>query len=804
MKIYGQLEGAALESLGTDPTAAVQGRVYYNTATSRFMLDNGTTKRALIRNDGNAVFGTDATAANNVRLHHAGAGLMQLVTGADTTAENALSSSLAQLGFRAANFAGLPAAGNTGRILFNTVGSCLQVDLGAAFAQLATVAGTETFTNKTLVAPVADVVSFTDQSSTPATPASGSTKLYTKSGQVYKLGSDGLETLVGSGSGSGAFNYLSNGDFEQGISTVQWAKATVASGIVTGLPTMTSTQGTSSLGLTVETTAPLRNTKSLRITAATAWAQGDGVALGPALTVQPEDAGKVLSFSLAYQVVSGSANLNFSGTIASQNLVLAVLDVTNGAWVPVPAGAYGINGTAGQVSCTFQTSVAVGQRYQAFLFNAGATTSGACAVLVDDVQVGPQNIAPDSRTLASKFALSTATAVGANAIIPFNSVLFDFAGGFVAGGQFKVPVSGVYEVTISGSLSTGSNTTLFVWKNGVSDTGVGLWTTAQTATGTTLVSCVAGDLLDARADLSVTVQNNARISVKRVGGPAASVGDARVVAMNSLGVPTTTGFNTTATLIKYPAATTDSHAAYNASTGLYTVPVSGWYNVSATTDVAGTFAINGYAAVFLYKNGSALVQGGAVAGGSQGSVPTSLQTLVFANAGDTFGIYLKTSATSASFVADGTLHYLSIQRASGPSVVAASESVNASYYCSTAFAASPTVPVNFDLREWDSHNAVTVSATAWRFTAPVSGTYLVTMTGQASVSTPVNFYKNGVNYKYMYNVNAGTISSGNAGTIKLQAGEFFDLRPFTSSTFSGNGTLSQVNSSNISITRTGN
>lgn len=601
----------------------------------------------------------------------------------------------------------------------------------------------------------------------------------------------------------GAFNYLPNGGFENGISQLFYTTNIVTNGQLIATPTLSG--GANSLSMSLESTSPLRGSKSLRLTASTAWAQADGVTLGPAFQIKPADFGKVLTVSCTYQVTSGASNMNFSGTVGNQTMMLAVFDVNASAWVGL-AGALGFNtsGTSGIVTATFQASTLASQSYQLYLFNVGATTTGPCSVLIDEVSVGTSNNLPDSRTLASKFALTTATAVGANAIIPFNSVVFDFAGGFVAGGQFKVPVSGVYEVTISGSLSAGSNTTLFVWKNGVSDTGVGLWTTAQTATGTTLVSCVAGDLLDARPDLSVTVQNNARISVKRVGGPAASVGDARVVAMNSLGVPTTTGFNTTATLIKYPAATTDSHAAYNASTGLYTVPVSGWYNVSATTDVAGTFAINGYAAVFLYKNGSALVQGGAVAGGSQGSVPTSLQTLVFANAGDTFGIYLKTSATSASFVADGTLHYLSIQRASGPSVVAASESVNASYYCSTAFAASPTVPVNFDLREWDSHNAVTVSATAWRFTAPVSGTYLVTMTGQASVSTPVNFYKNGVNYKYMYNVNAGTISSGNAGTIKLQAGEFFDLRPFTSSTFSGNGTLSQVNSSNISITRTGN
>lgn len=47
MRIWGQLEKAALELLGADPTQGVQGRIWFNTASGQIKVDDGTTIHSL-------------------------------------------------------------------------------------------------------------------------------------------------------------------------------------------------------------------------------------------------------------------------------------------------------------------------------------------------------------------------------------------------------------------------------------------------------------------------------------------------------------------------------------------------------------------------------------------------------------------------------------------------------------------------------------------------------------------------------------------------------------------------------------
>jgi hypothetical protein len=53
------------------------------------------------------------------------------------------------------------------------------------------------------------------------------------------------------------------------------------------------------------------------------------------------------------------------------------------------------------------------------------------------------------------------------------------------------------------------------------------------------------------------------------------------------------------------------------------------------------------------------------------------------------------------------------------------QTAHASYWVSSNFTASSTVPINYDSKEYDVENCVTTSATAWKYTAKYAGVYEV-------------------------------------------------------------------------------
>lgn len=133
MKIYGQIEEVSLETKSTDPSASTQGRVWWNSTEGRVKVDDGSSKRAILRNDTKCVIGNNGTTANNIRLHRGAAEVLQLVTADDATAEGTLSTSLAQISAQIEGYAtgSLPSAGNAGRLLYDTTTAQLKLDNGS-------------------------------------------------------------------------------------------------------------------------------------------------------------------------------------------------------------------------------------------------------------------------------------------------------------------------------------------------------------------------------------------------------------------------------------------------------------------------------------------------------------------------------------------------------------------------------------------------------------------------------------------------------------------------------------------------
>jgi hypothetical protein len=122
------------------------------------------------------------------------------------------------------------------------------------------------------------------------------------------------------------------------------------------------------------------------------------------------------------------------------------------------------------------------------------------------------------------------------------------------------------------------------------------------------------------------------------------------------------------------------------------------------------------------------------------------------------------------------------------------------------------VQFNFNNKVFDSHNAVTTGAGAWKFTAPISGKYQVSSSiiNGAATNNTMTIFKNGSLYRNMgYNI-VNSVTGGSipgVTIVSLNAGEYIDVRSGSNTVtpiagaFSG-ATLS--NSNFIDIVRIGN
>lgn len=611
---------------------------------------------------------------------------------------------------------------------------------------------------------------------------------------------------VGSGQ-AGDINYLTNGDAEAG-NTSGWSlgNVTLTNKFPSGVPTFGS-GASGTLSFTNTSSSPLAGTRSFALTDSAATTAGNFLA-SDAFTIDAADLAKVLSIDITYQVTSGT--INASGT-SSNSLGIAIYDVTASQWI-MPAGVWAITQTsgAGRAVATFQTPITSTQ-YRLVIFNANAT-SGAVSLKLDRLSVGPVSIPIGAPVTDWQSYTPTFTGFGT---VTTQSFQWRRVGSNVEiRGRFTTGTVAATEARLSLPPGlTSSSSILTLEKAGTADRASGFaagyfYPTVLIEPSVTYVTFGAqgsGTAALVKRNGADVFQSSEPVSLNislPVAGWSSQVQmsndtDTRVVAARArvgTGAATTAG-----NPVNFEVVDFDTHGAISpgATTWKYTVPVAGIYRVSASVYMNGAIGFR------LFKNGVGYAN---INNNIAGSAYPPGSTTVNCVPGDTLSVAANVTATpqGASGYTIGELNFISIERLSGPAVVAANETVAASYWVSANFAASTTVPVNFDSKEFDSHNAVTTSATAWKFTAPVSGTYNISGYFQnTGTSISLVIYKNGVAYKFISactNTAAyGTFSS----SIKLNAGDYIDLRPNVAATFIG-GTLASATTSNISITRVGN
>jgi hypothetical protein len=283
--------------------------------------------------------------------------------------------------------------------------------------------------------------------------------------------------------------------------------------------------------------------------------------------------------------------------------------------------------------------------------------------------------------------------------------------------------------------------------------------------------------------------------------------DTRVIAFRATRATAQSIGNASATAIQFNSIKNDTAGAWDAVNYRYTVPCTGYYQVSGGMIIgAGTTTMELRAD--LYIDGAvAAIQQNFKSGTTSGNLGVTYNFLRLLNAGQTIQVrcYQANSASaSQSLLGDdtglGDITCLYIDKVNGPAVVQATETVAASYWVSANFAASTTVPINYDSKDYDTHNAVTTSATAWKFTAPVSGIYGITGNGYtATAGAGAVLYKNGAAYKGAGAIAPAATQVGTiAASIRLNAGDYIDIRPTGAVTVNG-GSLATFSTNNITI-----
>lgn len=627
----------------------------------------------------------------------------------------------------------------------------------------------------------------------------------------------------------GRKNYITDGNFDNKL-TSSWSLLHTT--LLNKVPNQVSASWTAAAGAlskSLVTTNQLSGTHSLSVASSAATTAGD-MLVSSAYTIDREDQGKVLTSSFYYAAAVNSTNNNFSGT-SNNTWQVYIYDVFNNAWIQ-PSAVYGMNqGTGvGYVTCQWQTpSNMTSLRLAVVCCNASA---GATTLYFDDFCTCPNQYVYGSPvtdwqsyvpTILATVAPSLGTGatqagrwrrVGGDAEIEINIVAG--ATGSSAGTgtyYFSLPSIAIDPSKIAApQIAAGISTPLGIGSKadsgGTAIVDFKVIADSVNNNGVILVDSTAAAVNSALNGVAASRRYTLTAKVPILGWSSnvqmSDSADTRVVAMKAVttGVPTGSLSGASATI--FGTIDFDTNALYNSTTGIYTVGIPGYYKVSGQVIVEGTEALNQFLTLGCYVNttptqlGLTRVQNTLLT-----STFATVNTTVKCNAGDTISLRTNTNITSAAFANDGSAHWFTVERLSGPSAIAATETVAASYWLSANFTASTTIPINFDSKEFDSHSAVTTSATAWKFTAPISGTYLVTGIGGASTAVTSFFalYKTNSSLKLIGVSVSGSLNTYTT-TIRLLAGDFIDLRPSSSQTMQG-GTL-QAGACSIQITRVGN
>ena len=613
-------------------------------------------------------------------------------------------------------------------------------------------------------------------------------------GMVYKKNDDSTDTnweLIG----KDELNFLHTTGLESGITGYdEYADADQAT-------PEDGTGGSPNVVVSQETSSPLVGEGSLKLVVDAADRRGEGFAY--AFLIPDHYRARLLT--IRFEVDATDANYD------DGDLRVFVYDVTNSNLIYLSTDDE-IGGGRGQFVGQFQTA-ADSSSYRLIIHVASENTDGY-SVYFDEFKISPTpsvGYSSGQSLVACKYSGDGATTnISSLTKIPYDTKVIDTHGAYSAG-TFTVPETGQYYVSASFACwgtANGAND-LVRTEVHVNDTSV-LKNAIYLDSGTNMPSCPVSGVLDLTKGDTVHVEgqdngNDSTIvdeadvtyfSIHKISscGGDSDVGNSDVVAIYQTDTADSMT-NGAEEVIYYDEKVVDTHGAVSATDfasqdWVFTTPATGYYQISASHGLADTSAFSGAELYLLrlYKNGTEIYREHTLPHSGLEKKHVSLSTGVYLVKGDT--ITLKAYQASGGDINQRNNNFsnrVSIIKVSSSKALIGQEFVGARYeHTSGQTISGVSDIIDFDTKDYDSHNAVTTGA-SWRFTVPSgkAGKYLVTYCLRSGdnasadnkyVNTNVRVNGTGVApYRLRGFSGQGDVQLNASVTLDLAAGDYVDL-----------------------------
>lgn len=557
------------------------------------------------------------------------------------------------------------------------------------------------------------------------------------------------------------------------------------------------TGGSPTVTITRTTSAPQRGIASYLFTKDATNRQGEGFSIPFSI----HSADKASMLQIGADIIVGSGTFNAGSSTTDSDVTLWVYDVTNSRLIqPTNYRIFSNSSTLSfPFSGTFQAS-SDSTSYR-LIFHVGTTNASAWTLKIDNIVVGPllktvtsaigdwQSYTP---TFGAGFGTPTSVSFYWRRVGGSIQIKGSFTNGTSTAAESSISLpSGISMDTaklVSLQTRLGTANRQVISSGGLTNTmyacayystfGANKFLVTYSASAGTMVNVNVNDYLSTSDGCSIEFEapvagwgSNVELNTMDSNRPVHAIYNNLVYANSSPSTP-----------LQYSNKVLDTHNAVTTGSGWkFTAPVAGVYSIHGSSlNETGGYVI----ATNLYVNGTQVQLG---SHSSAGNFYSNYKFEYQLKAGDYLDV--RFSVSDATVISTG--FFIAISKLDSATQIGANETVAASYYSSSNAAISASVQINFDTLIDDTHNAVTVGAGAWKFTAPISGLYQVG--GRHNSNSGTGFYIQLYKNNSLHMGHVGYVDNDGVTTysaqIRLIAGDYIDLRGSSGSTIGG-GALS--------------